>query len=135
MADRRRSSSGKILSIELDSPPSYVYTNGEIVSGRVTLRSSSDEDVYSIIIQLTAIGESYVGLAGRNQTVGLGDQWAGQVMLDMHQQLYQGTYKLRKDVTYEWPFKMRFPTSMSHVTDSIGIAWKAPDDEQWRYDD
>jgi hypothetical protein len=115
MADRRRSSSGKILSIELDSPPSYVYTNGEIVSGRVTLRSSSDEDVYSIIIQLTAIGESYVGLAGRNQTVGLGDQWAGQVMLDMHQQLYQGTYKLRKDVTYEWPFKMRFPTSMSLI--------------------
>lgn len=116
MADRRRSSNGKILNIELDSPPSYVYTNGEIISGRVTLRSSSDEDVYGIILQLTGIGESYVGLAGRNnQGLGLPDQWSGQVFLDMHQQLYQGTYKLRKDVTYEWPFKMQFPDSKALI--------------------
>jgi hypothetical protein len=116
MADRRISSYGKILNIELDSPPSYVYTNGEIISGRVTLRSSSDEDVYSIILHLTGVGKSYVGLAGRNTTsVGLGDQWEGQIFLDIHQQLYQGTYKLRKGVTYEWPFKMRFPASTSLI--------------------
>ena len=56
MADRRGSNSSKILNIELDSPPRYVYTNGEIISGRVTLRSFSDEDVYSIILHLTESG-------------------------------------------------------------------------------
>lgn len=112
----RRSGSGKILNIELDSPPNYDYTNGEIISGRVTLRSSSDEDVYSIILHLTGIGKSYVGLTGRNtSSVGPGDQWEGQIFLDIHQQLYQGIYKLRKDVTYEWPFKMRFPASKSLI--------------------
>jgi len=115
MVDRTFSSS-KILSIELDSPPNYVYTNGEIISGRVTLRSSSDEDVYSIILHLTGIGKSYVGLAGRGtDSVGIGDQWEGQIFLDIHQQLYKGTYKLRKDVIYEWPFKMRIPASKSLI--------------------
>jgi len=116
MAQKRRSSNGNILNIELESPPNYVYTNGEIVSGRVTLRSSSDEDVYSIVLQLSGSGESYVGMAGRNNNqVGLPDQWSGQVFLDMHQQLYEGTYTLRKDVMYEWPFKMRFPDSKALI--------------------
>ncbi len=116
MAHSRTSSSGRLLNIELDSPPNCVYTNGEILSGRVTLRSSSDEDVCSIVLQLTGLGESYVGMAGRNnQQVGLPDQWSGQIFLDMHKQLYHGMYKLRKDVTYEWPFKIRFPDSRALV--------------------
>jgi hypothetical protein len=86
MADPR-TSSGKILSIELDSPPNYVYTNGEIISGRVTLHSSSDEDVYSIILHLTGVGRSYVYLASRNQSVRIMDQQEGQIFLDLHQQL------------------------------------------------
>lgn len=116
METHRRPNAGKAFNIELDSPPNYVYTDGEIVSGRVTLLSSSDEEVFSVILMLTGTAKSYVGMTGRNgSSIGMGDQWEGRVLFNARQQLYEGNYKLRKGVTYEWPFKMRFPASMTLI--------------------
>jgi hypothetical protein len=45
--------------------------------------------------------------------MGVWDQCEGAVLFHVRQQLYEGNYKLRKDVTYNWPFKVRFPAAMT----------------------
>ncbi|KAI9742489.1 MAG: hypothetical protein M1818_004023 [Claussenomyces sp. TS43310] len=104
---------GKKFTIELDTAPGHVYTNGDLITGKVLLCSSSDEEVAGVLVEFAGSAESQVGIIAGDQQGGFLNTWARGTFFQSRQLLYRGNYKLRKDVPYGWPFQLQIPPSTS----------------------
>lgn len=127
-----------ILSIHLDHGADHVFANGDIVSGKVTLHSSNNEDVSGIIVVFGGTGINHVGFGSKDSNnIGFQDEWINHTLFGQRVLLYEGSRKLRKYVFYTWPFEVRFPGDdlppsgekgnflMSNATTKIIYALKA----------
>ncbi len=113
--------------IDLDAPSDYLYTDGDIVSGKCVLLSTKDEDVGTIILTFRGVVKNKVYVDGYgaylenpnitntipNRT-GERTNWlkAEDVLFEEKRTIYEGTYTLRKNVPYEWPFEFQLPNSV-----------------------
>lgn len=115
METSRKPKGHKNFYIDLNTPPSSMYTDGDIVSGKCVLFSTHDEDVGSVIISFHGVvkSQAYVSKLGSTTTqVPVSYYNSEDVLLQEKKTLYQGTYTLRKNVLYEWFFQFQLPDSL-----------------------
>lgn len=100
--------------IEFDDPPNSLYTDGDIIAGRCVLLSTRDEDVGVITLSFHGIVKTHVehhnySQGSQVQEVNYNSE---SVLFQEKKVLYQGTYTLRKNVQYEWPFNFELPRNL-----------------------
>jgi hypothetical protein len=104
----------KYFYIEFDNPPDFFYSDGDIVSGKCVLLSTRDEDVGATTISFHGTVKTHVELHNYSQSsqVHKTNYNSESVLFQEKKVLYQGTYTLRKNVLYEWPFEFQLPKSL-----------------------
>ena len=114
MDSTRKPKGHKNFYIDLNYPPGGIFTEDDIVSGKCVLLSTRDEDIGSISISFHGTVKTQVVITNNSQStqVRRANYNSEDVLFSESKLLYEGTYTLRKNVPYEWPFEFRLPSSL-----------------------